>query len=233
MDGLIQKISIITLPILIAIILHEVSHGFVANKFGDPTARHMGRLSLNPLVHIDIFGTIILPLLLIFSNSPIIFGYAKPVPVNFFNLRNPKRDMIWVSAAGPLTNLALAFISSIILRLLLYIDPRLLYLQNIPSSLISRGDLLSSIMLPISLMLIFSIQINLLLAVFNLIPIPPLDGGRILVGVLPHKYSNILSSIEPFGMLILILIIFIDPMGIANHIIFRTVNILAQLLFGG
>ncbi len=233
MGFLIQKLSIITLPILVAIIFHEVAHGFVANRLGDPTAREMGRLSLNPLVHVDIFGTVLLPLLLILSNSSIIFGYAKPVPVNFFNLRDPKRDMVWVAAAGPVTNLALAFLSSLLLRLLVYLDPSLLYLQGMPYTLFSKHDILSSFTIPIFLMLIFSVQINILLAIFNLIPIPPLDGGRILVGVLPYRYSNILGNIEPFGWLILILIIFINPLGITDLLIFKMVNLLVNLLLGG
>ena len=189
MEDIILKISIMLVPALFAITCHEVSHGYVAYRFGDPTASSLGRLTLNPLKHLDIIGTLMVFLVGI--------GWAKPVPVNFSNLRNPKRDMIWVAAAGPATNFILAVLSAFALRLV----------ASLP---IGGSDFfpLALILRPLSLMLAFSVYINLLLALFNLIPVPPLDGGRVVVGLLPYRQAIAYSRIEPYGMIIIIVLVF-------------------------
>ena len=184
-----------------AIIIHEYSHGWVAYKLGDPTAKYAGRLTLNPLAHIDPIGTLILPITLRLMGSPIVFGWAKPVPVNFRNLKNPKRDMIWVGLAGPAAN----FIFAIILSLVLKIKVHFLIYQIIE----------------------LGILINLVLAIFNLIPIPPLDGSRILIGLLPHEYALRYSKIEPYGFLI---VIFLLSIGLFNKLILPILIILANFL---
>jgi len=184
------KLSVMLVPALMAITCHEVSHGYVADRFGDRTARYMGRLTLNPLKHLDIVGT-----LMVFIVG---IGWAKPVPVNFNNLRNPKRDMIWVAAAGPITNFILASLSALLMRGIVAL------VEGIPDA--------SSVQMfidPIVLMLAFSVYINLLLAIFNLIPVPPLDGGRVAVGILPYRQAIAYSKIEPYGMIIIIALIFL------------------------
>jgi Zn-dependent protease len=191
-SNFIQQISIMAIPLLLGVILHEVAHGWVANKLGDPTARLMGRLTLNPISHIDPFGSILIPAILIISQAPFLFGYAKPVPVNFRNLRNPKRDMVWVALAGAVVNLLLALGFSILYRVILIADP----LWEVP--------FLRLILQPLILMLRYGIVINVALAVFNLIPIPPLDGGRVMVGLLPLNAAYQYSKIEPYGFFILI-----------------------------
>jgi len=188
MEEMLRKVSTMLVPALMAITCHEVSHGFVADKLGDKTARYMGRLTLNPLKHLDIVGTLMVFLVGI--------GWAKPVPVNFNNLRHPKRDMIWVAAAGPVTNLALAVLSAIVLRGLVALWP------------LANGTLFELALEPLRQMLDFSIQINLVLAIFNLIPVPPLDGGRVAVGLLPNRQAMAYSRIEPFGMIIIIVVVF-------------------------
>lgn len=189
MDSFLLKLSIMLVPGLMAITCHEVSHGFIANRFGDPTARNLGRLTLNPLKHLDIIGTLMVIIVGI--------GWAKPVPVNFANLRNPKRDMIWVAAAGPITNMILATASAMLMRLLVS-----------STGAVSDSSWLQLFLEPVVLMLAFSVYINLLLAVFNLIPLPPLDGGRVLVGLLPYKQAASLARIEPYGMIIIIVLVF-------------------------
>ncbi len=190
MEDTIQKIAIWAIPVLIAVVFHEVAHGWVANRLGDPTAKNLGRLTLNPLKHIDLFGTILVPAMLIFVNSPFVFGYAKPVPVNFYNLRNPKRDMVWVALAGPAMNLFLGLAFVLIAKMFL---PQ------------SREAILSSnFFMSLALMLKGGLLINIGLAVFNMFPLPPLDGGRVLVGLLPEPLSSRVAGIERFGMLILI-----------------------------
>ena len=193
MDNFFLKLSVMLVPGMLAIVCHEVSHGYVAWRFGDPTARMMGRLTLNPLKHIDIVGT-----LMIFIVG---IGWAKPVPVVYENLRNPKRDMIWVAAAGPITNIILATLSALLLRgVVTFANPA------------ASGSPLAMFMEPVVLMLAFSVYINLLLAIFNMIPMPPLDGGRVLVGLLPYKQAVALSRIEPYGMVIIIVLVFFTNM---------------------
>ncbi|HWP59083.1 MAG TPA: site-2 protease family protein [Candidatus Acidoferrales bacterium] len=190
---------LMALPILAAIVFHEVSHGWVANRLGDPTAARMGRLTLNPIPHIDPFGTILLPLVLYIANAPFLFGYARPVPVNFYNLNRPKRDMIWVALAGPLTNVLLAAASALFLKLLL------------GAAAHQDGGFVASFLLrPLALMAQFSVIINVGLAVFNIVPIPPLDGGRVLVGLLPEPHASTLARVEPFGFLIIIVLLMTD-----------------------
>ncbi|MBI5604031.1 MAG: site-2 protease family protein [Deltaproteobacteria bacterium] len=192
MSSFIQQISIMALPLLLGVILHEVAHGWVANKLGDPTARLSGRLTLNPMAHIDPFGSILIPGILILSHAPFLFGYAKPVPVNFHNLRNPKKDMVWVALAGAVTNLLLALVFSLVHRVLMAATP------------LWEWPLLSLLLQPLILMLRYGVVINVALAIFNLIPIPPLDGGRVMVGLLPVKAAYTYSKLEPFGFLIVI-----------------------------
>lgn len=169
---------------LIAIVVHEYAHGFIAYRLGDNTAKHMGRLTFNPLAHIDLFGTIIFPLLLIGIKAPFVFGWAKPIPVNFYNLHHPKKDMIWVGLAGPAANFITAFIAFLILKL----------------RIINQTEFVNFL-----LMVFF---INLVLGIFNLIPMPPLDGSRILMGILPQKLAIMYSRFEPYGKLIIILLLF-------------------------
>lgn len=215
---IIRQIAIIALPILMAIVMHEVSHGFIANKLGDPTAKMMGRLTLNPIAHIDLFGTVLMPILLfIFTNGQFVFGYAKPVPINPYNFKNPKRDMAISAAGGPAINILLAVISALTLK----------YLFTPLASSLSDNTFAISVIQPLMLMLNASIKINSLLAVFNMIPIPPLDGGRVLMGFLPYKQAEILSRIEPYGMIIVILLIITN---ITGYIIFPIVKLFINLL---
>ena len=198
MASFMQKISIYAIPTLLAIILHEVAHGWVADRLGDSTARYSGRLTLNPAAHIDFFGTILLPVVLLISGG-FVFGYAKPVPINPYNLRNPRKDMIWISLAGILTNLAVAAVSAMAFRIL-------------ASGFLGSWGL---IMRPLMMMLMVSVRINIILAVFNAIPIPPLDGSRVLVNLLPAEKSIVFSKLEPYGFLIILLLFFT---GIINFI---------------
>lgn len=200
MEKIIVTFSIIFVPIMFAVVCHEVAHGLIAWRYGDPTARMMGRLTLNPIKHIDLMGTIIVPFLLVMSHSGFLFGWAKPVPVVFQNLRNPKRDMIWVAAAGPITNIILAAVSAFSLR-------AIIFFTNPASS----GSPQAMFIEPVVLMLAYSVYINLLLAIFNMLPLPPLDGGRVLVGLLPNQQSNALARVEPYGFIILIALVFILP----------------------
>lgn len=216
-ENIIRQIAVSALPLLIAITFHEVSHGYVAYRLGDSTAKFMGRLTLNPIAHIDMIGTIIMPLmLLIFTNGQFVFGYAKPVPINPANFRNPKKHMAISAAAGPITNIALAAVSALLIKIFL---PLIAF--------ILPGSLSRAVVEPLSLMLISSIKWNVLLCVFNLIPVPPLDGGRVLVGFLPHKQAVAYSKVEPYGMLIIILLIMT---GIANYFIYPIMMFLFSLI---
>jgi Zn-dependent protease len=187
-------VSVWVLPLVIAITFHEAAHGFVAHHFGDNTAWDRGRVSFNPLKHIDPFGTVVLPAMLLLSHSPFLFGYAKPVPVNFRALRNPRLDMVWVALAGPATNIILALVAATAFHLVGYLPANAAQwvTDNLKNALV----------------------INVVLAIFNMLPIPPLDGGRVAVGLLPNVLAVPLSRLEPYGMLILIgILIFLPLVG--------------------
>jgi Zn-dependent protease len=212
-----RQIIVSAFPILIAITFHELSHGFVANKLGDPTAKMMGRLTLNPIAHIDLIGTVLMPLMLIIlTNGQFVFGYAKPVPINPMNFKNPKRDMAISAAAGPITNILLAILSMLILRLLI-----------IPLADLFPESLSVTVIEPLIMIFKSSVIINVILAVFNMIPIPPLDGGRVLVGFLPYKQAILFSKIEPFGFII---VIFLIATGIASYFVMPVVNFFLRVL---
>lgn len=190
---------------LFSVIVHEVAHGYIALRKGDTTARDYGRLTLNPIPHIDIFGTLIFPILLIIMHSRVIFGWAKPVPINLYSLRNPKRDLMWIGAAGPLSNIGIAVILSVLVRV--------------------WGP---SPILPVQF-LIYGISINLLLAFFNLIPIPPLDGSRILQGLLPYGMQEKYLSMERYGFIIIILLLYC---GVLGRVLYPIVGYAFHLLTG-
>jgi Zn-dependent protease len=187
---LIQSIALYALPVLFAITVHEAAHGYAARHFGDNTAWKLGRITLNPIKHIDLFGTILLPLILIALSSPFVFGAAKPVPVRFGNLRNPKRDMVWVALAGPAANLAMALAWGF-------------FLLGIKALGVSETFLLK--------MCEGGVAVNVMLFAFNLFPLPPLDGGRILVGLLPYRQAHWLSRVEPFGIFIVMGLALMTP----------------------
>ena len=185
-------VSVWVLPLLIAITFHEAAHAFVAYRLGDNTAKELGRVSFNPLKHIDPFGTVILPGVLLLSHSPFLFGYAKPVPVNFLNLNHPRIDMVWVALAGPATNILLALAAATAFHAMPWIpaDYAKWTADNLKNTLI----------------------INVVLAIFNMLPIPPLDGGRVAVGLLPRFLAYPLARLEPYGMLILIAALILLPL---------------------
>lgn len=191
---------------LLAVTVHECAHAFTANKLGDKTAQKMGRLTLNPLAHIDPFGTIIFPIMLILLHSPVLFGWAKPVPINFANLYNPKKDMIWVGMAGPAANIGFALLASIAYRFLL---------SSVPETAIFLT------------LLQYAIIVNIVLAVFNLIPIPPLDGSRVLMGLLPRPLAFMMAKLEPYGFIILFALLY---MGLFDIIVWPVAIRIANLL---
>ncbi len=216
MDSIIQGIAIWALPVILAITLHEAAHGYVAKHFGDLTAYAQGRVSLNPMRHIDLMGTVIVPLVL-FTLSKLtvgtgfLFGWAKPVPVNFGNLRRPKYDMLWVAAAGPGANLFMAFLWALVMKLGL----------SMPDSELSK---------PMLLMGEAGIEINVILMVLNLLPLPPLDGGRMAVSLLPHRMAHHFARIEPYGFMILLLLLFTGMLGtIIGPFIVFTIQMVASL----
>ncbi|MEZ4344389.1 MAG: site-2 protease family protein [Nitrospirales bacterium] len=198
-------------PLMAAVVLHEYAHGWVAHFFGDPTAKSLGRLTLNPLPHIDLWGSIIVPLLLWLAPGGFIFGWAKPVPIDATKLHKPKRDMAFVAAAGPLMNLFLAIVSGLLLALFLFLDPTIQANWPPQPGVELRTDLSGRILVPLTAMALFSIVINILLFTFNLLPIPPLDGSRVLNSLLPLKSAYTLSRLEPYGMLVILGLFMIDP----------------------
>ena len=184
-----------------AVVLHEFAHGWVAYRLGDPTAKFMGRLTLNPIKHIDPIGTIVLPIMLIVMSSPVIFGWAKPVPVNFMNLKHPRRDMMWVGIAGPLVNVCLAIFFSLLFKLSFSpTDHHVIELAVI---------------------------INLVLAIFNMIPIPPLDGSRLIMGLLPSNFAYALARMEKYGIIIVLLLLYL---GLFDRVVWPLVSFFAYKL---
>lgn len=202
------QVSIWALPTIFAIVLHEVMHGVVANALGDDTAARAGRLTLNPISHIDPFGTLFLPAMLLFLHMPV-FGFAKPVPVDFRRLRNPRAGMIAVAAAGPLTNLTLAVVSAVAMRLMM---------DNL------REPWGPSIALPLVYMARASVFINVVLGVFNLFPLLPLDGGRVAAGLMPLPMARSFARLEPYGFLILLLLLYTGWVDSVINPIIRTVT---------
>lgn len=211
-DALIQTIALAAIPVLFAITLHEAAHGYVARHFGDMTAYAQGRISLNPLRHIDPVGTILLPLLTLFVGG-ILFGWAKPVPVNFAALRHPKKDMLWVALAGPAANLAMALFWGAMMKMALMF----------PGSYFAE---------PLIGMSEFGVTINAILMVLNLLPLPPLDGGRIAISLLPHKQAYQLAKVEPYGIVILILLAVVPVAGqpILSRVLSPLVGLIIRLI---
>jgi Zn-dependent protease len=203
-----QLIAVAILPLIFAITVHEVAHGWVAKQFGDPTAQRLGRLTLNPIKHIDPIGTVAVPVLLLILGG-FIFGWAKPVPVTWENLRHPKRDMAIVAAAGPAANLLMALIWAVILRIGITLGPA------------------SWAGIPMQYMGEFGIQINVVLMVLNLIPLPPLDGGRVAVGLLPGPWAWQLARVEPFGFFILLALL---ATGVLSALISPPINMIMHLV---
>lgn len=219
---MIHKALLWIIPIFVAVVFHEVAHGYAALKLGDTTARDSGRLTLNPIPHIDPLGTVIIPLFLLVINSPFLFGYAKPVPVNFYRLKNPKKDMVLVAAAGPATNFIIAILAAVLLRVIFTLYPSIDINSQapFPESLITTGVTI----------LTYTYILSIVLGIFNLIPVPPLDGGRIAVGILPDKAAETYSRIEPYGMFIVIGLLFLTPL---NYIFLIAIRLFSYLLLGG
>ena len=209
---IIQKFAAYSLPIIFAITVHEAAHGYAAKYFGDMTAFHLKRISLNPIRHIDPMGTIVLPALLFFLQAGFIFGWAKPVPVNFSNLRNPKKDMLWVALAGPGANLIMAIFWTIIYS-------NQLFFPNMAQSFIG-------------VMAIAGIQINIVLMVLNLLPLPPLDGGRVAVSLLPYPWSGKLAGLERNGFFILIFLLATGILGAILSPLIRVSQNVILTIFG-
>jgi len=205
-----QLVSVLLLPVLFAIIVHEVAHGFVAKLLGDPTAERLGRLTLNPIKHIDPVGTVLVPALLILLRTGFVFGWAKPVPVTWENLRHPKRDMAIVAAAGPVSNLLMAIVWALIAKI---------------GSVVAGGS--PTIGEPLIYMGLGGILANVLLMTFNLLPLPPLDGGRVAVGLLPGPWAWQLSRLEPYGFFILIGLMIT---GVLGYLIWPAANFVAHIV---
>jgi Zn-dependent protease len=212
--NLIQLIALYAIPGIFAITLHEAAHGYAARYFGDPTAYQAGRISLNPLRHIDPIGTLLIPAVVLFaSGGKFAFGWAKPVPVDFGRLRNPKRDMLWVAAAGPAANLFMAVLWSLILKLVVTMPPN--YFTD-PGLRMAQGGII----------------INIVLMVLNLVPLPPLDGGRIAVSLLPHKLAYQFARLEPYGMIILMVLLFTGILGAVMTPVMRATFSILGFVFG-
>lgn len=205
-----QLVSVLIIPVLFAIVLHEVAHGWIAKLLGDPTAERLGRLTLNPIKHIDPIGTILVPGLLILSNTGFVFGWAKPVPVTWENLRHPKRDMALVALAGPGANLIMALMWALIAMLG----------GALPADYSWAGE-------PLIFMGLGGILANVLLMVFNLLPLPPLDGGRVAVGLLPGPWAWRLSRVEPFGFFILLGLLLL---GVLGTVVWPVADAIARLI---
>ncbi|HHM06332.1 MAG TPA: site-2 protease family protein [Gammaproteobacteria bacterium] len=208
--NLVQQLAVWALPVIFAITVHEVAHGWVARRFGDPTAEMLGRLTLNPLKHIDPIGTILVPAILLWAGG-ILFGWARPVPVNPENLRNPRRDMALVALAGPAANLVMALIWAVLLKI----------------SLMLSGTL-GMVALPLAYMAQAGITINVLLMVLNLVPLPPLDGSRVAAGFLPPRWGDTLLRAEPYGLLVLLLLL---VTGVLGHIVLPPVYAVEGVLY--
>jgi|SRR3989338_7681765 len=211
-EQLIQTVSLAAIPVLFAITLHEAAHGYVARHFGDMTAWQQGRISLNPLRHIDPVGTILLPILTLMLGG-ILFGWAKPVPVNFAALRRPKQDMLWVAIAGPASNLVMALGWALLYKMV----------WLFPDSYFAE---------PLLGMAGIGIQINIILMVLNLLPLPPLDGGRVAVSLLPHRQAYQLAKIEPYGIFILIFLLVTNLLGLILLPLVRMVTAMIYFIFG-
>lgn len=213
LSAMIQAAAIAALPIVLAITLHEAAHGYAAKHFGDPTAYLEGRISANPLKHIDPIGTIVVPLaILLLSTGGILFGWAKPVPVNFGNLRRPKRDMLWVAAAGPGANLVMAMIWALVLKTAWMLP-------------------LNYFSVPMSEMAKTGIYINISLLVLNLFPLPPLDGGRIAVSLLPHRLAWKFAQLERWGFPILLVLLFTGILGSILRPLMTIVTVIIATIF--
>ncbi|MCP5244608.1 MAG: site-2 protease family protein [Burkholderiales bacterium] len=218
MDSIIQGITIYALPVIFAITLHEAAHGYVAKYFGDFTAFNQGRISLNPTKHIDPVGTILVPASLfiiskITMGAGFLFGWAKPVPVNFANLRHPKQDMLWVAAAGPGANLVMAFFWALVIKLAMVMP-------------------INDLTKPMILMGIAGIEINVILMVLNLLPLPPLDGGRMAVSLLPHRIAYHFAKIEPYGFMILLVLLISGVLGVIVWPLITFMKLMIVSFFG-
>ncbi len=230
----VQKLALLALPLLFAVTLHEAGHGYMALRKGDRTAWTVGRVTLNPLKHIDPVGTILVPLALLLLGTGFLFGWAKPVPINFRNLRRPREDMVWVAGAGPGTNLILAAVSAALCHAILLVRPMFAPALSLPAFTIPHfGGGGFSFWLPLLFMLKLSVELNVLLALFNLLPIPPLDGGRIAVGLLPRSWAYTLAQVEPVGMFLVIALVWLDPGGFMGHYFWPSISVFSHWILVG
>jgi Zn-dependent protease len=213
-SNLVQLIALYAIPAIFAITLHEAAHGYAARYFGDPTAYQAGRISLNPIRHIDPIGTLLIPAVVLFaSGGKFAFGWAKPVPVNFGRLRRPKRDMLWVAAAGPGANLFMAMVWALLFKIVVTMP---LHYFSEPALRMAEGGII----------------INLVLMVLNLFPLPPLDGGRIAVSLLPHKLAYQFARVEPYGMVILMVLLFTGVLGAVMLPVVGAAWLVLKFIFG-